>query len=266
MAWIKLETSVSRHRKFLNAGPAASWLWVCGLAYCQEGLTDGFIPFQAIRHLGVRAPNGLITKLVRAGLWEQTEGGWNVHDYLLHHKPAAEVLGLSHERRENGAKGGRVSGEKRRFTDKLPETPKQVAEANPKQVASTDTKQTANPDQITQNSTDQITQITARPQSIVARRNLNAAWEGPRGLYVLQKQHTQFVASRNGNEAQVFEFYQTVAEAWGYGALKDANIDPDMPKFWNARYAEHWPPQKPAAVGGRYANWTPKATGTDGAK
>lgn len=262
MAWIKLETSVSRHRKFLEAGPAASWLWVCGLAYCQEGLTDGFIPFQAVKHLGVRGPNSLITKLVRAGLWEQCDGGWRVHDYLSHHKPASEVLGLNEERRKNGAAGGRASGEKRRFTDQIPQVAKQVAEATAKQVASTDAKQTANPDQITQISTDQITH-TARPQPIIARRNLNAAWEGPRGLYVLQKQHAQFVASRNGNEAQVFEFYQEVGEAWGYGALRDENIDPDMPKFWNARYAEKWPPSKPAQQSaGRYTNWRP--TGTDG--
>ncbi len=262
MAWIKLETSVSRHHKFLAAGPAASWLWVCGLAYCQEGLTDGFIPFEAIRHLGVRAPNGLVTKLVRARLWEQTEGGWRIHDYLLHHKPAAEVLGLNEERRKSGARGGIESGKKRRFTDQTRETAKQVASTDAKQVASTDAKQTANPVQITQISTDQITH-TARSQPIVARRNLNAAWEGPRGLYVLQKQHAQFVASRNGNEAQVFEFYQQVGEAWGYGAMKDANIDPDMPKFWNARYTEHWPPSKPATAG-RYTNWRP--TGTDGAR
>ena len=169
MAWIKLETSVSRHRKFLAAGPAASWLWVCGLAYCQEGLTDGFIPFQAVKHLGVRGPNSLITKLVRAGLWEQCEGGWRVHDYLSHHKPASEVLGLKQERRVNGAKGGVVSGEKRRYTDQIPPVAKQSAEANAKQVASTDAKQTANPVQIS-TATRSETDTDTEPLDVALQR------------------------------------------------------------------------------------------------
>ena len=44
MAWVRIESSVARHKKFQQAGPAASWLWLCGLLYCQEGLTDGVIP------------------------------------------------------------------------------------------------------------------------------------------------------------------------------------------------------------------------------
>jgi uncharacterized protein YdaU (DUF1376 family) len=84
----------------------------------------------------------------------------------------------------------------------------------------------------------------ARPAPLVQRRRLDAAYEGPRGLYVLQTQHGQFVASRNGNEAEVLAFYETVAEAWGHGERRNDNIDPNMPRFWNERYAEHWPPAK----------------------
>ena len=54
MAWLKIESSVARNRKFVQAGPAPSWLWVCSLAYCQEGLTDGYIPREALPYLGVK--------------------------------------------------------------------------------------------------------------------------------------------------------------------------------------------------------------------
>lgn len=108
MAWVRIESAVSRHRKFQHAGPAASWLWLCGLAYCQEGLTDGFIPAEALPYLGVPAPSKLACKLVLAGLWEACDnGGWQVHDYLRHNKPAAEVQRIIHERKEGGKLGGR---------------------------------------------------------------------------------------------------------------------------------------------------------------
>lgn len=107
MAWIKVEASVRTHEKFLAAGPAACWLWLCGLAYCQEGLTDGFIPFAALTHLGVKAPNALKAKLVTVGLWHEVAAGWQVHGYLTHNKPAAEVRRIQDERRAGGFKGGR---------------------------------------------------------------------------------------------------------------------------------------------------------------
>lgn len=121
----------------------------------------------------------------------------------------------------------------------------------------------------TQTQTPAAVAAPARPMApIQARRRPGAAWEGPRGLYVLQKQHEQFVASRNGDERAVFDFYAEVGERWGYGDLSTSNIDPDSPKFWNARFAEKWPPAKASAKPtGRWSNWKPpeyKATGTDG--
>jgi hypothetical protein len=268
MAFVKIETSVARNRKFVKAGPAPSWLWLCGLLYCQEGLTDGFIPTEALGYLGVKNPRQLASHLVTAGLWHVTEGGWQVNDYLAHNKSAAEVRRVQGVRHDAGAEGGKRSGEERRKQN----TPVSIdrrgseVEANPKQVAEANPKQTSNPESESESEADQKqkrTEHTARPQPIVARRNLNAAWEGPRGLYVLEKQHQQFVASQNGAVALVFAFYQEVGELWGYGAMKDANIDPDMPKFWNARYAEKWPPAKAtAAPQRRWPNWKP--TGTDG--
>lgn len=111
MAWLKIESSVARHRKFVQAGPAAAWLWVCGLAYCQEGLTDGFIPREALAYLGVKNLRPLVSHLVAAGLWDEVDDGWQVHDYLAHNKPASEIRRINSERRAGGKLGGRPNPE-----------------------------------------------------------------------------------------------------------------------------------------------------------
>ena len=126
MAWIRVQSSVPRHPKFLEAGPSASWLWVCGLAYSQEGLTDGFIPFQALSMLGVKSPEGLKRKLVTVGLWDEVTGGWQIHDYLHHNRSADDVRQLQQERRELGSIGGKRSVEAKR----LKQTVKQTVEAS----------------------------------------------------------------------------------------------------------------------------------------
>jgi hypothetical protein len=109
MAYIQVEASVRTHTKFLKAGPAASWLWLCGMGYCQDGLTDGFIPDQALDYLGVKAAAAkkLADELVKVRLWERTDGGWQVHDYLKHNKSAEEIKRVRDERALGGLKGGR---------------------------------------------------------------------------------------------------------------------------------------------------------------
>ena len=108
MAYLKIECSVARNKKFVKAGPAASWLWVCGLAYCQEGLTDGFIPSEAIDYLGVPKAARLATVLVLAGLWDACDGGgWRIHDYLEHNRSASEVADIKERRGAGGKQGGR---------------------------------------------------------------------------------------------------------------------------------------------------------------
>lgn len=95
------------HDKFLTAGPAAAWLWLCGIGYCQDGLTDGFIPASAIDFLGVKRPLPLVQRLVEVRLWDAVDGGWRVHDYLEHNKSGDEVRTTMRKRREGGHLGGR---------------------------------------------------------------------------------------------------------------------------------------------------------------
>lgn len=107
MTFLKLETSARFNRKLIKAGPPAAWLWLCGNLYCQEALTDGFISAEALEFLGVKGARKFVGALVTAGLWVESDGGWQVHDYLEHNRSADEVARLKQIRRENGKKGGR---------------------------------------------------------------------------------------------------------------------------------------------------------------
>lgn len=104
----RILTSVPRHPKFLRAGPAASWLWLCGVCYCQDALTDGFISVEAVHTLGVPKPLPLAAVLVRERLWQPDEHGWRIHDYLEHNNSADYIQRVRQERKAAGQKGGRT--------------------------------------------------------------------------------------------------------------------------------------------------------------
>jgi hypothetical protein len=107
MTWVQLDDQIANHPKILKAGPDAAWLWACALAYCQNHLTDGYVPRSALRSLGgFKNPVGLADRLVEArvrpeghGLFERRGEDYAVHDYLDHNPTKATVL----ERRRKAA-------------------------------------------------------------------------------------------------------------------------------------------------------------------
>jgi hypothetical protein len=107
MSHARVESSVPRHPKFLRAGPAASWLWLAGLCYCQDALTDGFISAEAVHTLGVPKPLPLASVLVKERLWQEEPDGWRIHDYLQHNNSAEYINRVRQERKSAGQKGGR---------------------------------------------------------------------------------------------------------------------------------------------------------------
>lgn len=93
MSWVRIDDQAPTNRKLLRAGPAACWLWVCGLAYCQRHLTDGFIPDEVIPLLGVRSHYMRLTSgLVVAELWLREEGGYRIKDYLEYNQSRNQVI------------------------------------------------------------------------------------------------------------------------------------------------------------------------------
>jgi hypothetical protein len=91
MAWVKLDDNCVRHPKVAGLSDGAFRLWITGLCYCQEFLTDGHIDDRALKSLSAYSHLRLISVL-DAGLWlKSAKGGVEVHDYLAYQPSRAEV-------------------------------------------------------------------------------------------------------------------------------------------------------------------------------
>lgn len=121
MAWVKLDDHFAEHPKIATAGPLAGWLHVCALCYCNRHLTDGFIPARVLGTLtdftgitdeanGEAKPKQLASVLLDVGLWEEADGGYQIHDYLEYNPSRDEVLATREKRAEAGRIGGKRSG------------------------------------------------------------------------------------------------------------------------------------------------------------
>lgn len=102
MAWLKIDDRVRTHPKIAKAGPSAAWLWFCGICYCREHLSDGFIPNEVVSALALNlpSPSKHAAKLVDVRLWEPADGGYQVHNFLDWNPSKAEVLSLRDKERD----------------------------------------------------------------------------------------------------------------------------------------------------------------------
>lgn len=92
MSWVRLDDQFAHHPKVLKAGPTASFLWISCIAYCQKFLTDGHIPGRAITTIcDVPNPKKQADVLVRVGLLERSDDGYQVHDYLHFNESSESV-------------------------------------------------------------------------------------------------------------------------------------------------------------------------------
>ena len=144
MAWVKIDDGFARHPKVLAAGATAAHLFVAALCHCNQYLTDGFVAEAVAPTLlpPGGAWQGAADALVRVGLWEAVDGGWQVHDYLDYQPSREEVLQEREQKRAAGRAGGRSSARsRRRATDdreaRACQSASEVSEAEAKQNPST---------------------------------------------------------------------------------------------------------------------------------
>ena len=128
MGWVRIDDAMPEHRKYIEAGPLASWMAVAALAWCNRHLTNGFIPTRKVATLvdfsgfgevdsthqsGDRLscvkvePHRLAHDLVELGIWEHVVDGYYIHDYDRYQRSADEIRGLSETRADAGRKGAR---------------------------------------------------------------------------------------------------------------------------------------------------------------
>lgn len=115
MTWVRIDDTLPTHPKLLaiESLATAGWLHICALCYCAHHLTDGFVPANAVPIL-TAMDNPLVTAeaLCSAGIWEHSDGGFVIHDYL-DYQPSRETvqaknIAISKKRSLAGKRSGEV--------------------------------------------------------------------------------------------------------------------------------------------------------------
>lgn len=89
MSWVKLDDSFPDHPKVEAITDKALRVHIRGLCYCARLLTDGLIPATVADRWG----KGRARELVKAGLWLDAPGGYQIHDFLVYNRSREDVLG-----------------------------------------------------------------------------------------------------------------------------------------------------------------------------
>jgi hypothetical protein len=102
MPWVKLDDRFPSHRKIALLSDRAFRLHVSAMCWCAENLTDGNISDRELALVAnVRSIKATAQQLQDAGLWDRSEGGWVIHDYLDSNPSRDQVLA---ERKKNAAR------------------------------------------------------------------------------------------------------------------------------------------------------------------
>lgn len=113
MDWVKLLTAFESHPKTLSVGNAGAGLYARSLAYCGAHETDGQVPKawadQAVAREGQQDLPG---RLVAAGLWIETESGFEIRDFTEVNRTHEAMEALRKKRARAGKRGGKQPGSK----------------------------------------------------------------------------------------------------------------------------------------------------------
>lgn len=143
MTFTPLDDKFHHNPKVLAAGNAAAGLYARLLSWCNDELTDGFVPAAVALSMGTRREIAALVAARRtpagAGMLEPVEGGWQIHDWFPRNRPAAEIRAQradrSAVRAEAGRAGGLASGATRRAKAGKPEANAEAnREANGEQI------------------------------------------------------------------------------------------------------------------------------------
>lgn len=104
MAWVRLDDRAMTHPKIIGLSDKAFRLWVWGLSYAQQHLTDGLLPKDAVPARDRRAVEALLSQV----LWERHSVGFKIHDYLDWNDSREIVLKKRSEARDRMTKAREV--------------------------------------------------------------------------------------------------------------------------------------------------------------
>lgn len=103
MPYFGVDDGFAFHRKALKAGNAALGLWVRAGSWCNQQLTDGYVPLEMVAALGTKSQ---AERLVKAGLWDETADGYQFHEWSEEGRnfTRAEVLAKREKERDRKAR------------------------------------------------------------------------------------------------------------------------------------------------------------------
>ena len=92
MTWLKTDDRYPEHRKVRRLTDGAYRLHHTAMCACAKDETDGLVTSEDIADMehGARLRK-YIPALVSAGLWEEIDGGWLVHDFLDYNPSHADL-------------------------------------------------------------------------------------------------------------------------------------------------------------------------------
>lgn len=116
MMWSRLDDTLLDHRKVFDAGDRlgpngpviAIGMVAIGLLWTNKQQSDGFLPTAVVKRFKhCDKPLAVAAALSEAGLWEEVEGGYRIHDFHDYNFTAAEVAARRKQDRLRKQKGGR---------------------------------------------------------------------------------------------------------------------------------------------------------------
>jgi hypothetical protein len=100
------------HPKIIKAGRDARDMWLASITWCAKHLTDGYFPNNLLPSLAVSAGVDVANcqtfakTLLQVGLWDSSEDGYQVHDYLDYNPTKEQAMATREARKEAGRAGG----------------------------------------------------------------------------------------------------------------------------------------------------------------
>lgn len=124
MSWFRIEGRMPNHRKVAPLSDAAFRLHITAGCWSVEERTEGKIPFDVPATLP-RAQRGsklenTISDLIARGLWERTEHGYVIHDFLNYNLSNDDAAAKSAAGRLGGKKSGASRRSKREAGASIP--------------------------------------------------------------------------------------------------------------------------------------------------
>lgn len=109
--YVPLDANYLRDPKVRRAGPDAELLYVRSLAHAKGGGTDGYIADFDLPVVGVgltKLPQR-VAALVKHGLWDEAEGGWEITNWTKWNKTQSQLR----EDKEARRRGAELTNHKR---------------------------------------------------------------------------------------------------------------------------------------------------------